>query len=133
MPAEHKPNAPATPPAPPYTLPQLLDRDFLPHRAKLLDLAAFLDRCDRTQPPSPREGPGEGAPGSGNATTDSAPTDPRLPALLSAIALLTDNHPNRTQRILDALSDPTTDPLNAAPQSPVLGVPQNHAPLTTDH
>ena len=27
----------------------VIDRDFLEHRAKLIDLAAFLDRCERAE------------------------------------------------------------------------------------
>ena len=32
---------------------QVLDRYFLEHRAKLIDIAAFLDRVDRAEPHNP--------------------------------------------------------------------------------
>ena len=36
----------------PLTGPQVVDLYFMEHRAKLLDLAAFLDRLDRAAPPA---------------------------------------------------------------------------------
>lgn len=84
------------PPEPSCPLPrsQVIDRYFLEHRAKLLDLAAFLDRVER-------------APGD-------AGNDHRMAALLDAVALLTDGKPQRARRILELLSDSTADPIPAA-------------------
>ncbi|MEO1235257.1 MAG: hypothetical protein AAFX76_00570 [Planctomycetota bacterium] len=82
---------------------RLLDRTFLEHRAKLLDLAAFLDRCERA-----------------SAT---APPDRRLTALRHAIPLLVDGQPDRARRVLEHLSDPSTAPLEHTPPHPVHGVP----------
>ncbi len=79
--------------ASPLTRDQVIDRYFLEHRAKVLDLAAYLDRLDRSA----------GGPG-----------DFREQALHNAIALLIDGQPDRAQRILESLSDPTTDPVDQA-------------------
>ncbi len=73
-----------------YTCPQnreqVVATYFLEHRAKLLDIAAFLDRLDRA-PPS------------------SAGADFREVALQQAIRILTDAKPQRVARILSLLSD----------------------------
>ncbi len=61
-------------------------------RAKLIDLAAFLDRVDR-------------APG-----TD----DFRMAAFRQALRELPDGAPDRAKRVLLGFSDPTIDPLPAA-------------------
>ena len=63
---------------------------FLEHRAKLLDVAEFLDRIDRAQP----------TPGA---------SDFREIALKKAIAVLIDGEPHRAKRVLELLSDSTTD------------------------
>jgi len=79
----------------PMTREQVIDRYFLEHRAKLIDLAAFLDRVER-------------APGS------AGPEDYRLSAIRGCIALLIDGDGNRARRVLDHLSDPSEDPIPAA-------------------
>lgn len=61
---------------------------FIPTRAKLIEVAAFLDRVDR-----------HGVAG-----------DFRCVALRAAAALLTDGRGRRARRILEKLSDPTTEP-----------------------
>jgi hypothetical protein len=71
---------------------QVIDLYFMEARAKLIDLAAFLDRVDR-------------APG-----TD----DFRMTALRRALLELPASHPDRAKRVLVSLSDPTTEPLTAA-------------------
>ncbi|NBC10295.1 MAG: hypothetical protein GVY24_00985 [Planctomycetes bacterium] len=76
------------------TRPQVIDRYFLEHRAKLLDLAAYLDRLDRA---------------------GSSDEDFREAALRDAIAILIDGKPDRARRVLESLSDPTTDPIEKAP------------------
>lgn len=63
---------------------------FLEHRAKLLDVAAFLDRIERAQP-------------------GAASSDFRETALRQAIGVLIDNQPQRAKRVLELLSDPTTE------------------------
>ena len=72
---------------------EIIDRYFLEHRAKVLDIAAFLDRIDR----SPK---GE--------------SDFRIEALMKCIEELQTDTQGRTQRILDLLSDQTTDPIERA-------------------
>jgi len=71
---------------------QLLDLYFLDARSKLIDLAAFLDRLDRAE---------------GQA-------DFRLAAILQALGHLERREPNRAERVLMELSDPSTDPIPAA-------------------
>ena len=74
----------------PQTREQVTNMYFLEHRAKLLDVAAFLDRLDRAQP-----------------TADIV--DFREAALKQAVRILIDGQPQRTRRILDLLSDETTE------------------------
>ena len=71
---------------------QLLDLYYLEARAKLIDLAAFLDRLDRA----------EGEP------------DFRLTAFHQALAQLQNPGPARAELVLTALSDPTVEPIPAA-------------------
>ncbi len=66
----------------------VVDHGFIPVRAKLIEVAAFLDRVER-----------HGAAG-----------DFRCAALREAAALLADGRPERARRILEHLSDPTTAP-----------------------
>jgi hypothetical protein len=68
------------------------DLYFMEARAKLIDLAAFLDRVDRA----------EGA------------DDFRLTAFRQALQELNSGHPDRAKRVLLRLSDPTSAPLSAA-------------------
>ncbi len=71
---------------------QLLDLYFLEARAKLIDVAAFLDRVDRAE--------GE--------------ADFRLPSLLDALKELRRSDARRAENILLKLSDPTHEALPAA-------------------
>lgn len=64
----------------------LVDHAFIPVRAKLIEVAAFLDRVER-----------HGAAG-----------DFRCAALRRAARLLVDGKPERARRVLESLSDPTT-------------------------
>ena len=73
----------------PLTRQQVIQQYFLEHRACLLDVAAFLDRLDRS--------------------SDSGEPDFRELALRQAVAVLSDDQPHRTARILHLLSDHTTD------------------------
>lgn len=73
----------------PQTKQQVIDSYFMEHRAKLIDLAAYLDRIDR---------------GQGEAVHDF-----RDVAFRAAIEILTDGQPNRAKRILESFSDFTPD------------------------
>ncbi len=79
----------------------VVDRYFLEHRAKVIDIAAFLDRVDRA----------------GDADSD----DFRIRSIRSAIAVLLDGESNRAQRILDLLSDPSDQPIDKAPMKGATG------------
>jgi hypothetical protein len=72
---------------------ELLDLYFMDARSKLIDLAAFLDRLDRSE---------------GDA-------DFRLAAFHEALKKLASTDPSRARQVLLAFSDPTTEPLAAAP------------------
>lgn len=76
-----------------------MDRGFIPVRAKLLDVAAFLDRVERHD----------------------AAGDFRCVALREAAALLVDGQPERARRILEKLSDPTTKPDRVSSGQAALG------------
>jgi hypothetical protein len=78
---------------------ELLDLQFIEARHKLLDLAAFLDRIDRH--------PGE--------------PDFRFEAMKSALAILLADGPDRAKAVLEALSDPTTEPISHAPMQGATG------------
>ena len=80
---------------------QVLDLYFMENRAKLIDLAAFLDRVDRA---------------SGDA-------DFRLEAFHQAMTHLSRTGPDaqRARHVLLALSDPTPDPVAQAPGKGAVG------------
>lgn len=86
---------------PPLTKRAVVDRYFLEHRAKVLDIAAFLDRIDRAQ--------GEGA------------DDYRRAALEACCTILTDGKPERARRVLELLSDHTAEPIAKAPMKGATG------------
>jgi hypothetical protein len=88
----------------PLSARQLVDAYFMEHRAKLLDIAAFLDRLERAAD----------APAAG-------PDDVRVRALRRAIPLLLDGRPDRVRRILDLLSDHTREPIASAHTQSALG------------
>ena len=71
---------------------ELLDLYFMDARAKLIDLAAFLDRLDRA---------------SGEA-------DFRLAAWQKALEQLKRTDAHRAEHVLLSLSDPTPEPIPAA-------------------
>lgn len=75
----------------------VVDRYFMEHRAKLLDVAAFLDRIDRTEAPA------------------EADDDFRVEAMQHAIQLLVDEKGDRAKRVLELFSDPTNTPIDKAP------------------
>jgi hypothetical protein len=72
---------------------RVLDLYFMENRAKLIDLAAFLDRVDR-------------------ATGDA---DFRLDAFKEAMQHLSVGKPERAKNVLLSLSDPSTEPIAKAP------------------
>lgn len=80
---------------------KLVDLGFMDARSKLLDLAAFLDRVDRS---------------GGSA-------DFRVEALRSAIAELASSGPERARRILERLSDRTDEPARSATTQSACGAP----------
>lgn len=69
--------------------PQVLDREFLEIRAKILELAASLDRLDR---------------GDGDVTDD-----PRMRLVLGGISLLSHDEPGRAERLQLLFSQPYED------------------------
>ncbi|GAA5482846.1 hypothetical protein [Haloferula sargassicola] len=80
----------------------LLDLQFMDARCKLIDLAAFLDRIERH----------EGEP------------DFRLAAFREALPILLSEKPNRARAVLEALSDQTPEPIEAATIQGAFGAPQ---------
>jgi hypothetical protein len=80
---------------------ELLDLQFIEARAKLIDLAAFLDRAERH--------PG--------------PADFRLEALKNALPILLSGQPGRAKAVLEALSDDTAEPIERATFQSAHGAP----------
>ncbi len=78
---------------------ELLDLYFMDARAKLIDLAAFLDRVDR---------------GSGDA-------DFRLAAFRDSMKELAGEQPTRARDVLLSLSDPTSEPIEKSPGKGAVG------------
>jgi hypothetical protein len=77
----------------PLSKQRVVDLYFMEHRAKLLDIAAFLDRVDRA---------------------GSEKDDYRMKAFRSALAILSEEEPGRARRLLEHLSDPSTEPIASA-------------------
>ncbi len=78
---------------------EVLDLYFMDARAKLIDIAAFLDRVDR---------------GSGEA-------DFRLAAFREAMKEITGAEPTRARDVLLSLSDPTAEPVEKSPGKGAIG------------
>lgn len=72
---------------------QVLDRYFMDARCKLIDIAAFLDRVDRSE----------------------GKDDFRLKAFKEALGKLEGRRKNRAEQVLLTFSDPTTEPIAKAP------------------
>ncbi len=68
---------------------ELLNLQFIEARHSLIELAAFLDRFDR----------------------HNGSSDFRLEALKNALPILLENHPDRARKILESLSDPSSEPI----------------------
>lgn len=87
----------------PMTRTELIDTYFMEHRARLIDIAAFLDRLDRSA-------------GDGN--------DIRESSFRQAIQVLSDGQSQRAARILSLLSDHTTElPQSAEGMKGATGAP----------
>lgn len=67
----------------PQTQREIIDSYFMEHRAKLIDIAAYLDRVDRGQASEP---------------------DFRHQALIKAIEILLSEQPHRAKRVLELFS-----------------------------
>jgi hypothetical protein len=78
---------------------QILDLYFMDARSKLIDIAAFLDRVDRSE--------GE--------------ADFRLGEFRKALGELDRGEPVRAKSVLMALSDPTIEPMAKAPGKGAVG------------
>jgi hypothetical protein len=85
----------------PLTVTQLIDEYFIENRTRLLEVAAFLDRLDRT-----------------DSTT--AAQDFRVQAFTEALTALSASG-DRLTRIQLLLSDPTTGPLEQLDRKSALG------------
>jgi len=81
----------------------VIARYFLEHRAKLIDLASFLDRIDRA---------------SGDAGTVQ---DFRIDAFREGIRELLSEGPGRARRVQEIFSDQSTEPIDEAPMKGALG------------
>lgn len=79
----------------PMTRAAVVDRYFMEHRAKLIDIAAFLDRIDR-------------------AAGGDAVDDFRMNAFRAALDVLREDEPGRARRVLELFSDPTRTPIESA-------------------
>ena len=87
----------------PPTEVNLVDLGFMDSRSKLIDLAAFLDRVQRAG----QEG------------------DFRVQALKNAIALLSQDQPQRARDVLLSFSDPSTTPVEKAAMQGAIGAYKN--------
>ena len=74
---------------------RVIELYFMEHRAKLIDIAAFLDRLDR-------------------GDDDTGGDDFRIAAFRRALSVLSDGQPHRARRVLDLFSDHSTEPLQTA-------------------
>ena len=101
----------SNPPASSLGAEDIVSRYFLEHRAKLIDIAAFLDRVDRA-------GDGESV----------AADDFRMRSLRAGIELLLDGRPERARRILEILSDPSDTPIDKAPMKGATGAWESFDP-----
>ena len=75
----------------PLNYSSIVEAYFLEHRAKLLDLAAFLDRLDRAN------------------DSETSSTDFRVDALRNALTILDDGEGDRARRVLESFSDMSID------------------------
>ncbi len=99
MSSRRPPTAQGSLPASPGAQQAVIEYGFIPVRAKLLEVAAFLDRVER------------------HGVAD----DFRCAALREAALLLVDGQPERARRILEKFSDPTTEPETKSSGKAALG------------
>ena len=85
----------------PLTPREVVDEYFIENRTRLLEIAAFLDRLDRTDP-------------------SYAAADFRMLAFNEALAAVSQGK-GRLERIQLLLSDPTTEPLGALDRKSAFG------------
>ncbi|MBA4148824.1 MAG: hypothetical protein H0X66_11980 [Verrucomicrobia bacterium] len=78
---------------------QILDLYFMDARARLIDLAAFMDRVERAD--------GE--------------DDFRMSAFREALKELEKGNPDRAKRVLLSFSDPSSEPIERAPGKGAIG------------
>ena len=79
----------------PLSTPRIIEEYFIENRTRMLDIAAFLDRLDRSS---------DGA---------SSSADFRVRALRDCLLELVSDEPGRVERMQLILSDPTTEPREA--------------------
>ena len=75
---------------------EIVNRYFLENRARLLDIAAFLDRVDQAR------------------ESERGQDDHRYRALVKGIRLVLECDGQRARAVLSSLSDPTSEPIPAA-------------------
>jgi hypothetical protein len=80
----------------PLSAQEILESSFLENRARILEIAAFLDRIERAD------------------GTAAVQKDFRYQAVLHAVGCLLRPSGNRAGDILHSLSDPTTEPIPSA-------------------
>ena len=85
----------------PLTPREVVDEYFIENRTRLLEIAAFLDRLDRTDP-------------------SYAAADFRMQAFNDALAAVSQGK-GRLERIQHLLSDPTTEPLGSLDRKSAFG------------
>jgi hypothetical protein len=85
----------------PLSATQLVDEYFIENRNRLIEVAAFLDRLDRSDP--------------------AVKQDFRVQALSEAITVLASDSPSRVQDIQLLMSDPRTEPLPALDRKGAVG------------
>lgn len=81
----------------PATRQRVVELYFMEHRAKLIDIAAFLDRLDRA-----------------TAGSEEGCDDFRIAAFREAVRILSDAAPGRAKRVLELFSDYSTEPIDSA-------------------
>ncbi len=93
----------------PLSREEVVQRYFLEHRQKVIDVAAFLDRVDRA-----------------DAAAQSTGEDYRLRALYRALEILRDGNAERARRVLEVLSDTTSEPATSTHGlGPATGAPSD--------
>ncbi len=89
-------------PRSPLSPPEILDLYFLDARHKLIEIAAFLDRLDRSRAQAPAGG------------SSDADDDYRLRAFRAALGRAAEPGPDRAGDIQIIFSDPTREPVASA-------------------